>query len=278
MDSFLKDKTFALLGRLQSGPQQQVIDSIVSVGGSVTKDWKLAHYLVSDSVSTSQKDKVQRFENNGGKLVSSTWLTQALEKGEDEEEDASSRASTANPKTCPSQSTSTAPPRPGSSKRLHDDEEVKDDSIVAIQSAQPQTKKSKRSSAGPSMVVSVVPHSDLQPAELADLVVPLDDLYCGGPDHVVLIDDQVWDATMNQTNIEQNNNKYYIMQITYDMYNDVYFCFARWGRVGQPGQRHLERFMTKEEAKSHFEKKFKEKTKCLWQDVSFSRRLLVCLS
>lgn len=44
----------------------------------------------------------------------------------------------------------------------------------------------------------------------------------------------VWHATLNQTNLKDNNNKFYICQLIRG--RSGYHCFFRWGRVGYDGQ------------------------------------------
>lgn len=46
--------------------------------------------------------------------------------------------------------------------------------------------------------------------------------------------DCVWHATLNQTNLKGNNNKFYICQLI--KCRNIYHCFFRWGRVGYEGQ------------------------------------------
>jgi poly [ADP-ribose] polymerase len=45
----------------------------------------------------------------------------------------------------------------------------------------------------------------------------------------------VYASTLNQSNVAQNNNKFYILQVVEGGSNDYTF-FCRWGRVGVPGQ------------------------------------------
>lgn len=54
--------------------------------------------------------------------------------------------------------------------------------------------------------------------------------------------DMIYAATLNQSNINNNNNKFYILQILVHENNpkDVVF-FTRWGRVGVSGQKSEER-------------------------------------
>ncbi|CAL1529107.1 unnamed protein product [Lymnaea stagnalis] len=74
-----------------------------------------------------------------------------------------------------------------------------------------------------------------------------------------------YDAMLNQTNIGQNNNKFYIIQVL--NLNGVYFTWNRWGRVGEPGQNAKKGpFNNVDVAVKDFEKKFKDKTKNAWSD------------
>ncbi|XP_020854566.1 protein mono-ADP-ribosyltransferase PARP3 isoform X2 [Phascolarctos cinereus] len=73
-----------------------------------------------------------------------------------------------------------------------------------------------------------------------------------------------YDCALNQTNIGNNNNKFYLIQLVDD--NGHYGCWNRWGRVGETGQSKLKFFPSLDEAKQDFEKKFWEKTKNRWAD------------
>ncbi|XP_014385220.1 PREDICTED: poly [ADP-ribose] polymerase 3 isoform X3 [Myotis brandtii] len=73
-----------------------------------------------------------------------------------------------------------------------------------------------------------------------------------------------YDCTLNQTNIGNNNNKFYIIQLLED--GGRFACWNRWGRVGEVGQSKLSYFPSLEDAKKDFEKKFKDKTKNSWAE------------
>uniref|UniRef100_A0A674K6E1 Poly(ADP-ribose) polymerase family member 3 n=1 Tax=Terrapene triunguis TaxID=2587831 RepID=A0A674K6E1_9SAUR len=73
-----------------------------------------------------------------------------------------------------------------------------------------------------------------------------------------------YDCMLNQTNIGNNNNKFYIIQLI--THNGSYSCWNRWGRVGEVGQSKLSPFPSLEAAKKDFEKKFREKTKNSWAE------------
>ena len=79
--------------------------------------------------------------------------------------------------------------------------------------------------------------------------------------------EEIWDSTLNQTNIGQNNNKFFILQVLEEDGNKgKYYFFTRWGRVGMTGQKKMEPCKTVEAAKAAFKKKFKEKTGNGWEE------------
>ncbi|VDP63272.1 unnamed protein product, partial [Schistosoma mattheei] len=72
--------------------------------------------------------------------------------------------------------------------------------------------------------------------------------------------DDIYDAMLNQTNVQNNNNKYYIIQLLKDESINNYSVWFRWGRVGKSGQNKLENFGSNlQAAKSCFEKKYNDK-------------------
>lgn len=71
---------------------------------------------------------------------------------------------------------------------------------------------------------------------------------------------------LNQTNIGENNNKFYIMQLLENKEN-VFFVWTRWGRVGENGQSNMEEFKSLSSATGEFEKKFKSKTGNKWSNL-----------
>lgn len=74
-----------------------------------------------------------------------------------------------------------------------------------------------------------------------------------------------YDCMLSHTNIDQNNNKFYVIQVI--KANDAYCCWNRWGRVGEKGQSKCSKsFNEAENAIKDFEKKFKDKTKNNWAD------------
>ncbi|KAF4699935.1 Poly [ADP-ribose] polymerase 2, partial [Perkinsus olseni] len=78
----------------------------------------------------------------------------------------------------------------------------------------------------------------------------------------------VWHAMLNQTNLRQNNNKYFKLQLLEDMkVPGHYIAWFRWGRVGYTGQM-TSKGEDLEGAKHAFEQKFADKTVNDWHAVA----------
>ncbi|MDG1482028.1 MAG: WGR domain-containing protein [Myxococcota bacterium] len=71
-----------------------------------------------------------------------------------------------------------------------------------------------------------------------------------------------YNATLNQTNIHSNNNKFYIIQLIVS--GEKHYVWNHWGRVGEGGQSSLKGPYPLTQAISVFEKKFKSKTSNHW--------------
>lgn len=87
-----------------------------------------------------------------------------------------------------------------------------------------------------------------------------------GKAHVYNEGNDVYDVMLNQTNLQFNNNKYYLIQLLEDDGSKAYSVWLRWGRVGKSGQSSLTACggdLLK--AKDFFKKKFQEKTKNEWE-------------
>ncbi|XP_008297456.1 poly [ADP-ribose] polymerase 2 [Stegastes partitus] len=87
-----------------------------------------------------------------------------------------------------------------------------------------------------------------------------------GKAHVYNEGKDVYDVMLNQTNLQFNNNKYYLIQLLEDDSSKAYSVWNRWGRVGKVGQSSLTACggdLLK--AKDTFKKKFFDKTKNEWE-------------
>lgn len=92
------------------------------------------------------------------------------------------------------------------------------------------------------------------------------DPHSGMMDSCHIYDDgkRVFQATLNQTNIGQNNNKFYVVQLLEDDKGGKFYVFTRWGRVGVTGQSALDHYTSVLPAQMQFKKKFREKTGNDW--------------
>ena len=77
----------------------------------------------------------------------------------------------------------------------------------------------------------------------------------------------IWDVMLNQTNIQANNNKFYLIQLLQNDNTGGFAVWMRWGRVGYTGQTKLQQHgSNKDSAMTEFKKKFSDKTKNDWED------------
>ncbi|KAJ4905453.1 Poly [ADP-ribose] polymerase 2 [Raphanus sativus] len=81
--------------------------------------------------------------------------------------------------------------------------------------------------------------------------------------------DDVYDAMLNQTNVRDNNNKFFVLQVleSDNQTQKTYMVYFRWGRVGVKGQSKLDGpFHSWDRAIEIFSNKFLDKTKNFWSD------------
>lgn len=89
---------------------------------------------------------------------------------------------------------------------------------------------------------------------------------------VVEDDGMVWQCTLNQTNVGDNNNKFYVIQLLQDETAPFFYVFTRWGRVGVPGQQATESIASLVAAKSAFRSKFSSKTSNQFGTTNFVKK------
>ncbi|KAL0978326.1 hypothetical protein UPYG_G00169020 [Umbra pygmaea] len=91
-----------------------------------------------------------------------------------------------------------------------------------------------------------------------------DEICCLSQQHSVEVYED-YDCMLNQTNIGNNNNKFYVIQVL--EIGGSYYCWTRWGRVGETGNWKLSQPSdSPDKAIKEFEKKFREKTKNSWNE------------
>uniref|UniRef100_A0A915AMB1 NAD(+) ADP-ribosyltransferase n=1 Tax=Parascaris univalens TaxID=6257 RepID=A0A915AMB1_PARUN len=95
-----------------------------------------------------------------------------------------------------------------------------------------------------------------------------------GVAHVYTEGSDVYDALLNQTNTQNNNNKFYIMQLLEDDDAKRYSVWFRWERVGYKGQTSLVPCGSDLcKAKLLFTAKFSAKTHNEWGDRKHFRKV-----
>ncbi|KAK9139326.1 hypothetical protein Scep_009007 [Stephania cephalantha] len=83
--------------------------------------------------------------------------------------------------------------------------------------------------------------------------------------HVLQLGDETYDAMLNQTNMGENNNKFYVIQVLESDDGKTFMVYNRWGRVGVKGQDKLHGpYTSRESAIREFELKFQAKTRNDW--------------
>ncbi|KAK3649312.1 hypothetical protein LTR22_012913 [Elasticomyces elasticus] len=99
------------------------------------------------------------------------------------------------------------------------------------------------------------------------LRIPVDE-HCPLSSYHVYIDPDdsiIYDASLNQTNASNNNNKFYRLQLLVNA-TGQYQTWTRWGRVGDRGQSKVLGNGNLASAMSEYEKKFKDKAGLKWED------------
>ncbi|KAJ0025700.1 hypothetical protein Pint_09088 [Pistacia integerrima] len=82
-----------------------------------------------------------------------------------------------------------------------------------------------------------------------------------------IVGDDIYDAMLNQTNVGNNNNKFYAIQLLESDGGGQYMVYNRWGRVGVKGQDKLfGPYNSQDVAIREFEQKFFAKTQKHWID------------
>uniref|UniRef100_A0A6B2L1J6 Poly [ADP-ribose] polymerase n=1 Tax=Arcella intermedia TaxID=1963864 RepID=A0A6B2L1J6_9EUKA len=101
-------------------------------------------------------------------------------------------------------------------------------------------------------------HSEVSPA---NVFIPVDELVKLNGAKVY----QEWGVTLNQTEVKTNKNKFYKIQVI--QAGNSYYCFTRWGRVGEKGRSAFPKCGDLEQAQKMFVSKFSEKTGNDWYKV-----------
>ena len=94
---------------------------------------------------------------------------------------------------------------------------------------------------------------------VVDSLVPQSQNYHVVPDDSNTYNGEYFSCTLNKSNLERNNNKFYILQLLQSDIDNSYNLFIKWGRVGVKGKYKLEK-CSLEYGKKKFMLKYKDKT------------------
>ncbi|KAK0279647.1 hypothetical protein LTR35_008370, partial [Friedmanniomyces endolithicus] len=99
-----------------------------------------------------------------------------------------------------------------------------------------------------------------------EIHVPLDEGFPAAAGSKVFVDEDgtIYDASMNQSQVAKNNNKFYRLQLLKG--SKEHHVHTRWGRVGEFGQVKTMGFSDLHDALKEFNKKFKDKSGLTWDD------------
>ena len=131
----------------------------------------------------------------------------------------------------------------------------------------PQSKKSK-SSVIKNDPEEVEEEKPVMKSVIKKGLAPVDSLCPSCDSYTVYCEGRnIWDVMLNQTNIQNNNNKFYLIQLLQHDSSGGFAVWMRWGRVGYDGQTKLSSHgKNVASAQAEFEKKFTDKTKNNWGD------------
>lgn len=148
------------------------------------------------------------------------------------------------------------------------DEESESDSKASNANQKPNLKRKRgNDKASDTQLPTRVSTQKPPPKPKAAPKIPVDEHLVKSDTYTVYVDDNglAWDATLNQSNSNANNNKFYKMQLLVD-HKGFYWCWTRWGRVGEIGQSMMLGDSDFKTAMAAFEKKFKDKNGNKWEN------------
>lgn len=232
-------------------------DFITVLGGSLAKSITASttHLVTTEADYNKPSNKVKAARSYDVPIVTFEWLEDSLNKMSRMSEDSYSFEP---PQSQPSQTN-------GSRKRTATQEPAGDSDNDDETQSQAK-KKSKTSKVKAQAQEAQV--ADGQIAKSLDVRIPVDEgVERQFTSHEVYIDDEgvIYDASLNQTNATNNNNKFYRVQILRSVTGD-YRTWTRWGRVGEYGQSKVVGDGTLSSALREFNGKFKSKSGLPWSN------------
>jgi len=252
----------------------QLKDDIANRGGTyVTKVEQCTHLIATADQYAKNLVRVHvAVQTPGVKIVSYDWLALSLSSNtsmDDEPYRLDTDTNDDRAEAVADEPKQSVPKSKKTAKRAREE----DDEAAATAVAEEDTKKSaappkkpksstapassKRNSKRVKKDVPVV-------AKSRSINIPVDEHCPGREGYQVYIDEDgvVFDVTLNQTNAGRNNNKFYRLQLLAQ--KGQYWCWTRWGRVGEKGQSKMLGQGGFDGALNEFQKKFKDKNGNPW--------------
>ncbi|KAI1348248.1 poly polymerase catalytic domain-containing protein [Xylaria sp. FL0043] len=223
-----------------------------SVGGSTT------HLVTTETDFQKPSAKVKSAQAHGIPIVTFDWLEDCFAKKLHVNEDAYGLAA---PPPSQANGSIDSTELKGSRKRPASQNNDDDSQL-------PQSKKKGKAGDNSKPEKGEPKVADGQIAKSFDVKIPVDE----GADNALInyevyIDDDgvIYDASLNQTNASNNNNKFYRVQLLRSVTGD-YKTWTRWGRVGEYGQSKTLGSGSLDDALKQFNDKFKSKSGLSWEN------------
>lgn len=96
------------------------------------------------------------------------------------------------------------------------------------------------------------------------------DEHCTVKGELVEHNGKVYSCTLNQTDIDANKNKFYIMQLVKN--GSTYTLYTRWGRTGEKGRPTHDSYPSESSGVTAFEKQFRTKTGNIFGTANFVKK------
>ncbi len=251
-------------------------DFIIPLGATLAKSvTAVTTHLVTTEVDYNKPSaKVKSAKSNDITIVNFQWLEDCLDQTTRVSEDSYSlEAPAASPCTPPDANTSRKRTAAQTIAKEDDSQaHPQKKSKAVVNEKTKSVANEKKSKAVPNENDEETPKearvAEGQIAKSLDVRIPLDE----GSSRVlanyeVYISDDglIYDASLNQTNSSNNNNKFYRLQLLRSASGD-HRTWSRWGRVGEHGQSKTLGDGTLKMALREFDSKFKSKSGLSWAD------------
>ncbi|KAI2622973.1 PARP-domain-containing protein [Hypomontagnella submonticulosa] len=259
--------SIALTGTFTGHTHAAIVqDFLTPLGATLAKSVTATttHLVATEADYNKPSVKVKAAQSHDIPIVSFQWLEDSLTQKTRITEDSYTLDSS---QSQPSQTN-------GSRKRSAAQKVVVD--TDDDENAKPQSKKKKSKDVEVKAEKEVEEVQEVKEAKVAvgqiaksrDVKIPLDKgAEKSFPFHEVYIgdDDVIYDASLNQANATNNNNKFYRLQVIRSVKGN-FRCWTRWGRVGEAGQSKVVGNGTLDDALREFNSKFKSKSGLSWAD------------